>query len=590
MASFKLGSYEIPIYRHVEFPGEPGNNPQISLSDLAPVDMFEFGVQIGNGTSESNYHNPDAQGSTYASISGGTTGIHGGEVVFTVTERAVTSDKYGPWLDGNILVRVVEEESSIQIDTSTITVNNQMAPRYLRAAERRSAFAISFSYPDAAAEKDRVKGYFIFTVRNLREWNPVSGNLTADQYTFDSSAIGKINIPYYNKTRNLELYYDDEPTPEPDEDPNEDDPDYPSEPSTPDQDHTPIYDPIPIPNLPTLGSAGAGFITMYKLGLAAINQFTGDMFVDTVWEAIKNYFGQPMDFLVGCMLLPFEPETGSSYYPKFGDDIKFAHAYPAVSNQYKEIDCGTVFIKKYWGSCFDYEPFTKIQIWLPYIGYRDLAVDEIMGNSISVKYHCDCLTGDCVAFVLDNLGPEVGPTIPRVIAQFYGNCGVRVPFGSVSYDSAVAAGISLIGSAASNALIPGAAPAIEGIKGNGGIVGGAAAGAQAFGEAASSHSSSLVGSTVNFVQSMKPTVQKGGAAGASNGYMSIQKPYLIRRVPRQNLPADYIKFKGYPSNISGKLADFSGYAEIDDIQLNDIPAMSIERAEIISWLNGGVLI
>ena len=72
--------------------------------------------------------------------------------------------------------------------------------------------------------------------------------------------------------------------------------------------------------------------------------------------------------------------------------------------------------------------------------------------------------------------------------------------------------------------------------------------------------------------------------------MSVQKPYLIRRIPRQNLPADYMKLKGYPSNISGTLSDFSGLAVVDDIQLNDIPAMEPERREIMQWLTGGVLI
>lgn len=556
-------------------------NPSITSPEWS--DAFNQGTPIGSTEQTLNY----ATGS--CSINGGRTSLYdNGELVVSAAYDASSNLSPAQNVDVNIVHQNGEVSEDFYSGTFNVMYGVNGDSTYDILTEYRW-IALPFKYTNSSLpEEQKVTNYKIFSVYEVIKKRRSTG-VIATSYGFISNPI-VLNFAYHNGRHNTYLRMEEVIPPEPDEDPNEDDPDYPSEPSIPDQDHTPIYDPIPIPNLPTLGSAGAGFITMYKLGLAAINQFTGDMFVDTVWEAIKNYFGQPMDFLVGCMLLPFEPETGSSYYPKFGDDIKFAHAYPAVSNQYKEIDCGTVFIKKYWGSCFDYEPFTKIQIWLPYIGYRDLAVDEIMGNTISVKYHCDCLTGDCVAFVLDNLGPEVGPTIPRVIAQFYGNCGVRVPFGSVSYDAAVAAGISLIGSAASNALIPGAAPAIEGIKGNGGIIGGAAAGAQAFGEAASSHSSSLVGSTVNFVQSMKPTVQKGGAAGASNGYMSIQKPYLIRRVPRQNLPGDYVKFKGYPSNISGKLADFSGYAEIDDIQLNDIPAMSIERAEIISWLNGGVLI
>ena len=210
-----------------------------------------------------------------------------------------------------------------------------------------------------------------------------------------------------------------------------------------------------------------------------------------------------------------------------------------------------------------------------------MPVDEIMDMTVSVKYRCDCLTGDCVAFVYTGVVGQTGPQVERVIAQFYGNCGVRVPFGSVSYDSAVAASIQLMGAAASIGLSPGAhgTPAMQ--KGEGG---------KAFEGIVSPQDVGLINAGVNVVTSMKPTVQKGGAAGSSTGYMSIQTPYIIRRIPRQNLPSNFMHLKGYPSNIGGTLSQFTGLAVVDDIQLNNIPAMEDERKEIIAWLKGGVLI
>ena len=412
-------------------------------------------------------------------------------------------------------------------------------------------------------------GYIIFTVE-------CDTRTSGGSKSYNKTGRFHIDIPYINYQNNSNYYLDPAIPPDPDDPNDEDDP---SGPDGGDGDHTIIYDPVPIPDKPTMGSANAGFVTMYKLGLAAINMFASDMFADSVWDAVKLFFGNPMDFLVGCMLLPFEPHTGSSYRPKFGL-VTFEHAYPAVDEQYKDIDCGTIQVNKYWGSCFDYEPYTKIQIWLPYIGYRDLPVDEIMGMSLNVKYRVDCLTGDCIAFISTGTNGATGPEIPRVIAQYYGNCGVRIPFGSVSFDSAVAASINLIGAAASVGLS----------SGNGGMVSGNEGG-KAVDEGFSSPSSAgLVNATIGVVSGLKPNVQKGGAAGASSGYMSVQKPYLIRRIPRQNLPHDFRSLKGYPANISGKLSNFSGLAVVDDIQLNDIPAMETERREIMQWLTGGVLI
>lgn len=369
--------------------------------------------------------------------------------------------------------------------------------------------------------------------------------------------------------------------------PSPDDPNDEGTPSGPDGgdgDHDPTYDPIPIPAKPTQGAATSGFVTLYKLHQAAMSQWASDMFASSVWEAIKLFFSNPMDFMIGVNLLPFEPTAGTSYKPKFGA-VSFTHAYPSIANQYVDVDCGSVNITKYWGSCFDYEPYTKIQIWLPYIGYRDLPVDEIMGSTLSVKYRCDCLTGDCVAFVYVGTVGETGPQVERVIAQFYGNCAVRIPFASVSYDSAISNSIQLMGAAATSGLSAGAGAAME----TGGAYGGLIAGVKAGGEATMNMTGSR-SSAIGVVQGLKPNIQKGGAAGASTGYMSIQKPYLIRRIPRQSLPDNYMNLKGYPSNIGGKLSDFTGLAVVDDIQLNNIPAMEGEREEIISWLRGGVLL
>lgn len=369
------------------------------------------------------------------------------------------------------------------------------------------------------------------------------------------------------------------PTPPGPDDPNDEGD--PSDEDGGDGDHEPTYDPIPIPSKPTQGAATAGFITMYRMTSAEMQFFATDMFSSNIWTALRNYFASPMDFLVGINLLPFNPHVGGQYKPKYGSSAIFSHAYSMVDEQYMDIDCGSIQLTKYWGSCFDFEPYTKIQIWLPYIGYKDLPVDEIMGMTVSVKYRCDCLTGDCVAFVYIGTVGETGPQVERIIAQFYGNCAVRIPFGGVSYDSAISNSIALIGAAASVGLSAGAGVgAVANGVGDVASVAGADIG----------NTASLNNSAIGIVQGMKPNVHKGGAAGASTGYMSVQKPYLIRRIPRQNLPTDYMKIKGYPSNIGGKLADFTGLAIVDDIQLNDIPAMEDERKEILKWLRGGVLI
>lgn len=568
--AIKVGNIIVPILRHITLTGTPasGTTGPNLVNEIDPIADFPNCTYVGRGRA---IYNPS-------------------EVIYeTIFERdttELTESGHTVYIDADGPIdSYYTYYSQIRIyrdSVSLATVQNLECCHGWRSASSSydiESFtrwgAFSYNYPNAAGGDNlKVNGFFIFAIEQLHQWSR-----TYDNWSYSVRNGVSIGIPNINRNQNANITYDEIPIdpPVPDEDPNDEG--EPSDEDGGDGDHDPIYDPVPIPDRPSMGAANAGFITMYKLGLSAINTFASDMFASSVWEAIRLFFSNPIDFLVGCMLLPFEPETGSSYYPKFGV-VNFEHAYPAISNQYKDIDCGSITINKYWGSAFDYEPYTKIQIWLPYIGYRDLPVDEIMDMTINVKYRVDCLTGDCVAFVSTGVVGESGPQIPRVIAQFYGNCGVRVPFGSVSFDAAVAASINLVGAAASMGLNSGAGSIMQGSEGG-----------TAVDEGFSSPSSAgLVNAAIGVVSSMKPNVQKGGAAGASTGYMSIQKPYLIRRIPRQNLPSNYMSLKGYPSNIGGKLSDFTGLAVVDDIQLNNIPAMEEERKEIMKWLTGGVLI
>lgn len=492
------------------------------------------------------------------------------------------------WNNEGCRVWIVAEDATLQLDTlaqETYQGNIRLMGTYSDSDTTITGAQVSTAVPNAVLSANggvevnppSLFGYYPSTVMDLER---PSGHLVAETGCADTGSGRQYDMArFFSANGGSPEPYDPPaptpPTPPTSDDPNEDDPDYPSTPSTPDQDHTPSYDPVPIPNKPSDGVADAGFITMYRMTFSEFDTFASECFASSAWDAIKLLFSNPMDFLIGAALLPFIPPASISYYPKFGQ-FTFEHAYPRIGEQFFDVNCGDITIKKFWGSCFDYEPYTKIQIWLPYIGYRDLPTDEVMGMTINVTYRCDCLTGDCVAFVSTGVVGETGPQIPRVLAQFYGNCAVRAPFGSQSYDSAISAGIGMIGAAAGVGL--GAAAGAAGlIAGGGALTAGVV--------------SQLGASSMNNVIGMKPNISRGGAAGASAGYMSIQKPYIIRRIPRQNLPEGYIGFKGYPANITSTLGDLGGgYAEVDNIQLNNIPAMETERKEIIEYLKGGVLL
>ena len=332
-----------------------------------------------------------------------------------------------------------------------------------------------------------------------------------------------------------------------------------------DGDHSYNDDAIPLPSVPTLGAVGAQMITLYRMNEIEMASFAHDLWTDG-WTQIKALFSDPMDFIVGCMVLPFEPTIDGSAKPKYGI-FTWQNAYRMIKAQYQVIDCGTIDINKFYGSCFDFDPYRKISCYIPYIGYRDLPIDKIMGKTIGCKIYCDCLTGDCVAFIYIT-GDKV-----QVIGQYAGNVGVRVPMSRQSWDAAISAGISLLGGAVAMAA--------------GGI-------AQGMGIEANELNASQIGNqasaaTMSAVNAAKTSVKRSGTQGASAGYMSIQDPFIIDTIPRQSLPENYKELEGYPSNIYGLVGSFQGFLAVEKIKL-ETTATETEKDMIMQLLKGGVYV
>lgn len=410
------------------------------------------------------------------------------------------------------------------------------------------------------------KYYFCvgFSFHAEREYSPAQ---TDDQYNFTC-----VGLDYEVLDQAFGGSFEPEETDDPNEEPDEPGGGESGE-GGGEGDHDNEEDDIPDPGLPPIGAADAGFVHMFKLTLTDMVAFARTMFEDNLWLALKNWFSDPMDFISGVMLLPFTPEGDTVRYPKFGSNI-WPQSFTLVGNQFYRLDCGHLTCKRYYDSFLDYDSYSKIKIFLPYIGYKDLIADEVMGNDLHVYYNIDVATGDCVAFIEINDGQH-----SQITYQFQGNCGTQVPYGRQSYDAAVNASLSMLTGTASTALAIGGAAAVTG--GMGAVAAGIAA-AQISGQIGSMTASAISGS--------KRTMERSGAVGGSAGYMGVQYPYIIRQIPNQSRPGNYRQLHGYPSNIGGKLNTFQGYTTIEHILLEGLVCTDTEKTEIIEMMKGGVII
>lgn len=341
--------------------------------------------------------------------------------------------------------------------------------------------------------------------------------------------------------------------------------------------HTLPDEPVPVPALPELYPGAINWIQLYKMSLSDINAF-GSEFVDpTGWDIVKTFFSDPLDAIVGITLIPVSAPERGARTPHVGS-FTWSRAF-TICNEFAEIDCGYIDIAPYWDSAFDFNPYTTITIFLPFIGYKHITADEVMGGRIGVKYHVDVCTGDCVAFVTKVAQSEsiYGPMPPQVIAQFNGNCATRVPIGRVSHDAAITASMSLFGSALN--IGAAAAGVASGLSDPGSISG-------------SQVANQISSATMTAVNGLRQPVDRSGNIAGTGGYMAILRPYIIRQIPRQDLPTNYKRLEGYPANRGGTLSQYtgSGLQAVEVVELNNITCYDSERTEILSLLRGGVIV
>ena len=312
---------------------------------------------------------------------------------------------------------------------------------------------------------------------------------------------------------------------------------------------------IPIPTLPTIGAQDTGFSTLYapsavQLKSLASYLWAGSFDPDNLRKIVAN----PMDVIMGLYIIP----TGGGHPTSVSSQLVVGNistglTMPKVSEQYFEVDCGTIAVKNKWGSYLDYFPYSKLSLYLPYIGFVPLNANDCMGGSIKVVYHVDVVSGTCVAFVycVSNRNRD-----GHTLYTFEGACSTICPVTSGQY----ACVFDMISNAASAAT-----------------------------SRARSNPRALTEVKNAIHNSVAPEVTRSGEFGGSGGLMSIQYPFLILTVPHMAIPGFQNTYIGYPSFVTKQMSDLIGYAEVLVTHLNGMSATSEEINEIIALLSEGVI-
>ncbi|MBQ6628617.1 MAG: hypothetical protein IJH65_07325 [Methanobrevibacter sp.] len=319
--------------------------------------------------------------------------------------------------------------------------------------------------------------------------------------------------------------------------------------------------PIDFPTLPNVGGgegvADSGLISIFNPTLTQIRNlaafmWNSSLFDLSVWQKL---YADPMNAIITLSIVPIDVPSVVSKVLKVGN-ISTGLSMNVASKQFIEFDCGSISIEEFWAAYLDYEPYTKFEIFLPYIGYKEISANDIMTKIISLKYHIDILSGACVAYL------KCGDSI---LYSWNGHCSMQIPLSGTDMSQMVTGILGIVGGAATT-------------------IGGAMSGNFAV---AASGAEKMASNAIN---NLKPTIEKSGSIGAASGILGIQTPYIIITRPRQALPLKQNQYTGYPSFMTVSLGSLSGFTIIEEIHLQNVPATTNELAEIEELLKQGVII
>lgn len=307
------------------------------------------------------------------------------------------------------------------------------------------------------------------------------------------------------------------------------------------------------PIVPPVTGKASALYSIYNPTLEQVNSLGAWLWSSNFIDQLLKLFSSPMDAIIGLHKIYATPSTGGAQNIKVGY-LDSGVSSKIVTEQYTTIDCGTVNCYEYFGNVLDYNPYTSIRLYLPFIGIIDLSNSDVMRSNINVVYHVDVLSGACLAEVKITRDGGGG-----TLYQYAGNAATTLPISSGSYMGVV----SSVSSVATRALAGFA---------SGGALGAIASGATGV----------LNAQGTNVVHS-------GGFSGNA-GAMGCKKPYLIIERPQTETADNTAKLLGYGSNLFTKLKTCKGLTKVKGVHVDEVPATKEEKKLIEEKLMDGIII
>lgn len=322
---------------------------------------------------------------------------------------------------------------------------------------------------------------------------------------------------------------------------------------------------VDVPALPSIDITSLGGLHLWKCTPADMASLFTYLGSHDPGDSVLKWFANPIQGITACYLLPYPvPAESSGEITILGITTGVA-AYKA--SQWKEYDLGSVYIATRYGDCFlDYSPTTRVSLYLPFCGVKQLNADDVIGHNLGIVYQFDNISGACTAFVTSD---------SKVRYTFSGSCAIGIPISQDNWGQCYIAAATAAAGAISGG-IGGAGAAIAQGESKIGIGMSAAAGAVEGGGGLSAFDS-------------KPTVSRSGSFTGAASALGVPHPFLIIERPEKANIGDPKSIIGITSSRVLSLGSLSGFNSVENCHLHGIAATADEIKEIERLLYQGVI-
>lgn len=307
----------------------------------------------------------------------------------------------------------------------------------------------------------------------------------------------------------------------------------------------------------------SGLFTLWHPSSDDLQNFGAFLYGATAQGTIASIIGNPINAIIQLTEWAVTPVDGPEKSPVICNIAATDLKMPTIPNQFMQFDCGSITIPREYSDFRDYEPYTRLSLFLPFVGEVNISTNDcILPNSIKVIYNIDFLSGAACAEVLVD-------------------GDVRY-----AYQAAMCAAIPVTSSDASRLLASLIGAAVGTIGGGvmGGIVGGTT-GSRMITRSIIGGVSDAAMSPINGIQ-----IQRTSSISANTGLLGEMKPYVLVTRPISYIPDSYESLIGRPYQTTASLGSQTGFVKVREVHLDGITATEAEKKEIERLLKEGVIL